>query len=205
LHATLLASLGGDPLPSAVRLELQYAGLPPEEGSAGPIAAAAASSSSSTKRNKTYAALPPEQEGSSSSASMLPPSESGEKKRTRRRTAKGTSGSVLASKATSIRERCDEALKLIDDSDGIHALIPLGQTLKLTQAELTTAGEVLESFKPNRPSEAAAGSSKLDLLKHALRHNVNELKRFATLAHDDAAGGEDLLAKVEKLHSTFKL
>jgi hypothetical protein len=112
---------------------------------------------------------------------------------------------VLASKATAIRERCDEALKLIDESDGIHALIPLGQVLKQTQAELTTAGEVLEGFKPHRPSEAAAGSSKIDLLKHALRHNVHELKRFATMAGDETSGGEELLAKVEKLNTTFKL
>lgn len=50
--------------------------------------------------------------------------------------------------------------------------------MKSTQALLSDCGEALSTFTPTMPEGAPAGAEKIDLLKHALRHNVNEISRF---------------------------
>lgn len=44
--------------------------------------------------------------------------------------------------------------------------------LKLTQTELNTCQEALPSFEGKSPSAAPASAEKMDLLKHALAHNI---------------------------------
>jgi hypothetical protein len=192
----LVAALGGDPLPAALRQELQYGSLSPED--------------QTSAKSKAYGTLPPEQPLDSAAPATL--SESQDLKKKKRRTARPTTtegasttaSAAVVERARGIEERCNDALTLIDASDGIHALIPLGQVLKQLQPEMQSAGDAVPGFKLHRPSEAAAGSSKLDLLKHALRHNVNELKRLAA-AVKQAPDSSALATKVETLDNEFKL
>ena len=97
-----------------------------------------------------------------------------------------------------MEKRCVEAREHIESSEGIHALIPLGQALKATQAELQTVA----GFTPKTPSAAPAGAAKVDVLKHALRHNVDELERYVEQARD-AAGDVETLATLNSLEKKF--
>jgi hypothetical protein len=83
---------------------------------------------------------------------------------------------VSSDRRASVAIKCEKALALIVASSDIHALIPLGQTLKALQPELLNTSAIAPTFAPSAPTPAAASSQKIDLLKHALSHNVHEVR-----------------------------
>ena len=140
---------------------MQYAELPPEGGG---------SAVSVAGRSKQYAELPPEQPGShlpgmgSSSSGSSKKARSGTKKGSRHDRHTRSPRVKRPAALDKLTQRCAEAREHVEASDGIHALIPLGQALKAAQSELQSAPR----FTPKTAGAPPAGAAKVDVLKHAM-------------------------------------